>query len=141
MSEETDTDTKTLNSSSDTIELRFRQEPEIDIELTEKSADELTPRSVDEQIKQGFYPILKRVEELCNLLAVRTEMGSAGNNRASSSGRTNRFLALHVNGTTFSDHKFFFRRRPSILSKNQILIVLRYLKISVTFDGKCDTIS
>ena len=66
-----------LDSSSETIELRFRQEPKMDTPGTETSADELTLRSVDERIKQATDPILKRVEELCALLAGRTEMESA----------------------------------------------------------------
>ena len=47
-------------------------EPAVD----ETPADELTMRSVDERIKQGTDPILRRVEELCALLASRTEMES-----------------------------------------------------------------
>ena len=44
---------------------------------------ELTLRSVDERIKQATVPIVKRVEELCALLASRTEKESAGNSKAS----------------------------------------------------------
>ena len=40
----------------------------------ETSPDELILRSVDERIKQANDPILRRVEELCALLVIRTEM-------------------------------------------------------------------
>ena len=56
---------------------------------------ELTLRSADERIKQVSEPILRRVQELCALLASRTEMESAGNSEASGSRRdqynSNRF--------------------------------------------------
>ena len=68
MSEQTIIGTETLDSSSETIELRFRQEPWMDTQVTDTSADELTLRSVEERIKQATDPILKRVEELCALL-------------------------------------------------------------------------
>ena len=83
MSEETEIGTQTLNSSSETFELRFRQEPEMDTHATEASTDELTLRLVDEWNKQAPEPILRRIEDLCALLAGRPEMESAGNSEAS----------------------------------------------------------
>ena len=89
MSEETEIGSQTLDSSSGTIELGLRQELEMDIPVAQASADELTLRMVDERIKQATDPILRGVEELCALLAGRTEMESAGNSKASSSRRNN----------------------------------------------------
>ena len=43
MSEETENGTQTLDSSSETIELKLRQEPEMDTPAEETSADEITP--------------------------------------------------------------------------------------------------
>ena len=54
----------------------------MDTRETGTSADELTLRSVDERIKQAIDPILRRVEELCALLAGWTETESAGNSEA-----------------------------------------------------------
>ena len=55
--------------------------------LSETPDVELTFRSVDERIKEAIDPILQRVEELCALVASRTEMESAGNSEASGSRR------------------------------------------------------
>ena len=87
MSEETGINTQTLDSSSETIELRLRQEAKMKPTLNETSTDEITLRSVDERIKQATDPILRRVEELCALLASRTEMESADNSKTSGSRR------------------------------------------------------
>ena len=87
MSEETETGTQTFDSSSESIELRLRQEPEMEPAVDETTADELTLRSVDERIKQATDPIIRRVEELCVLVASRTEMESAGNSKTSGSRR------------------------------------------------------
>ena len=76
MSKETETGTQTLDNSFEAIELLFRQEPEMDTPANETSADELSLRSVDERIKQATDPILRRVEEVCALLASRTEVES-----------------------------------------------------------------
>ena len=65
----------------------------------ETSTDELTFGSVDERIKQATDPILRRVEDLCALLASRTEMESADNN-ASDLKRNLNPVAPHVTGTT-----------------------------------------
>ena len=89
MSEEIETDTQTFDSSSESIELRLRQETEMEPAVDDTTTDELTLRSVDERIKQATDPIPRRVEELCALLASRTEMESAGNSEASGS-RPNR---------------------------------------------------
>ena len=87
MIEKTEVGTQILEISSETIGLRFRQEPEMDIPENETSADELTLRSVDERIEQTTDPILRRVEDLCALLASRTEIEYAGNSEASGSKR------------------------------------------------------
>ena len=57
----------------------------MDTPVNDTSADELTLRSVDERIKQTTDPIFSRVEDLCALLASRTEMEYAGNSEASGS--------------------------------------------------------
>ena len=67
MNDKTEAGTQTLDISSETIELRRREEPEMDSQGTETSADELTQYSVDERIKQATGPILRRVEDLCAL--------------------------------------------------------------------------
>ena len=106
MSEDTETGTQTFDSYSENIELRLRKETEVEPALDETPADELTLRSVDESIKQATDPILRRVEELCALLASRTEMESAGNseasgwrrNRESSSSSCNRYDRWSMDG-------------------------------------------
>ena len=83
MSEEFEICTQTVGSSSETIELRFRQETEVDNTVNETPTDELTLRSVDERIKRATDPILRRVAELCALLVGRTKMESTGHSEAS----------------------------------------------------------
>ena len=85
MSGETETGMQTLDSSSDTIELRLRQETEMEPAVDETPADELTLKLVDERIKQATDRIIRRV--LCALLASRLEMETAGNSGASGSRR------------------------------------------------------
>ena len=63
--EEAEIGQQTPDSSSETTELRFRQETGMDTIVDETPADELTPRLVDERFKQATDPILRRVEELC----------------------------------------------------------------------------
>ena len=65
MSEKAEVGNQTLDSSSETSELKFWQEPEMDTPKNETSTDEPTLRSVDERIKQAIDPIIRRVEELC----------------------------------------------------------------------------
>ena len=77
--------TQTLDSPSITIELRFRKKSGVETPVTETSADELTLRSVDEQIKQATDPIIRRKEVSCALLVGWTEMESAENSETSSS--------------------------------------------------------
>ena len=62
MSEEIETGTQTLDSSSESIELRLSQDTEMEPTLDETPTDELTLRSVDERIKQATDLILRRVE-------------------------------------------------------------------------------
>ena len=69
MSNENETGTETLDSSSNTIDLRLRQESKIDHQGIDTSTNELTLRSVNERSKQATGRILRRVEEICALLA------------------------------------------------------------------------
>ena len=91
MSEETETGTQTFDCSCGTIELRLRQETEMEPALDGTPADELTLRSLDKGIKQATDPILRRVEELSALLGSRTEMESGDNSEASGSRRNREF--------------------------------------------------
>ena len=113
MSDETETSTQTLDRSSDTTELRLGQQPEMDTQANEASTDELTLRSVDERIKQATDPNLRRVEELCALLAGQTMMESGGNSEASGSRRNNdSFSPLRSGHDTPSPQKgigFYFQ--------------------------------
>ena len=61
----------------------------MDSQENESSDSDLTLISVDEWIKQATDPILRRVEELCALLASRIELKSTGNSEASGSRRDN----------------------------------------------------
>ena len=101
MSEETETGTQTLQSSFETIELRLRQETESETTSDETPTDGLTLSSVDERIKQATDPILKRVEELCVLLASRTEVEYDGSSEASGSRGIISPLDLSSIGTTW----------------------------------------
>ena len=58
MSEETKIRTWTLVSSFEIIELRLRQEAEMEPNLNEMCTDELTLRSVNKRIKLATYPVL-----------------------------------------------------------------------------------
>ena len=97
MGEKSEISTHTLNSSSEMIDLRFRQEPEMGTPVIETSTDELTLRLVYERIKQATDPILTRVEELCALSVSRTEMQSAGNSETSGSRRNHESISLLLN--------------------------------------------
>ena len=91
---------QTFDSSSDTIDLGFRQKRTMDPQEIETPADGLTHRSIEERIKQAVDPILRQVEEIFDLLVSRTELESAGNSEASRSRRERRPLAPCVPGTT-----------------------------------------
>ena len=94
MSEETEIGTQILGSSfSETMELKFRQEPEMETPATETSSYELILRSVDQRIKQATDPFLRRIKDLYALLAGRTEMESAENSEASGSKRNREFVS------------------------------------------------
>ena len=82
MINEIEASTKTLDSSSDTIDLGLRQETEKDPQKNEIWTSEITLRSVDERIKQAIDPVLRRVGELCVLLASRIVLESTGNSAA-----------------------------------------------------------
>ena len=97
MSEETDIGTQPLDSYSDTIELRSRQEPVMELPVTETSVDELTLTSADERIKQASDPIITRVDEICFLSAGRNKMESAGNSETSSLRRNHESIGLSHN--------------------------------------------
>ena len=100
MSNTNNTGTQTLNSSSETVELGLGQEPEMNTQEIDTSADQSTlVRLVDERIKQATDPIL-RLEELCALLVSQTEMESTGNSEVSDSKRDNASTSPHVSGTT-----------------------------------------
>ena len=107
MSEETGIGTQTLDCSSETIELRFRQEPKMNFSANETSADELTVRSVDERINQATDPVLRRIEKLCALLASRTEVESAGNSEAS--GSTRNHESISPSGHRYDNRMEIFR--------------------------------
>ena len=97
MSEEPQTGTQTLDSSSGTIKLRLRQETEIEFTLDETPTDELTLKSVDEWMKQATDPILRRVEDLCALLVSRSEMESDSNSEASKLKRNRKSCSRSLN--------------------------------------------
>ena len=100
MSIETEAGAKTHDSSSDTIGLRLRQEPEMDSREIEFSTGETTLRLVDERIKQAIDQFLWQLEGFCAPLASRTELESAGNSEATGSSVKMRPLAPRVIGTT-----------------------------------------
>ena len=97
MSEETEIGAQTFVSSSKTIELWLRQEPKMDTPVNETSTGELTLGSLDKRIKKATDSNIKRVEELCVLLAGRTEMESAENSEASGSRRSHESISLSRN--------------------------------------------
>ena len=76
-------------SSSDTIDSSLRQEPDMDSQGNESSTIELLLRSVDERIKEAIDLILRRLSELCALLASRTELEPTVNNEEFGSRRDN----------------------------------------------------
>ena len=63
MSNKTKAVTQTLDILSNMIDSRLGQEPEMDTQGIEISADELMLRSVDERTKKVTDLILRRVEE------------------------------------------------------------------------------
>ena len=77
----------TLDSSFETIELRLSQETGLEPNLDETHSVEPNLSSTDERLKQATDPILRRVEELCALLASRSKMESTGSSEVSSWGR------------------------------------------------------
>ena len=78
---------KNLIVCSETIELRLRQETQMEPTLDETPADELTLKSVDERIKQATDPVVRRVEKLCALLPNGTETEAACNTEVAGSRR------------------------------------------------------
>ena len=101
LSEETEIGTQTLDSSSETIELRPTQEVEMELTLDETSTDELNIKSVDGRVKQATDPILRRVEELCVLLATCTEMNPLATLKRPVRGAIMSPLAPRATGTTW----------------------------------------
>ena len=74
--------TETLDIFSDTIELRHGQEWNVNSQVDEFSAGEVTYQSVNEQIKLATESISRQVESLCALLADWTDLNTAGNSEA-----------------------------------------------------------
>ena len=70
----TENSVQTLDNSSDTVELRREQEPEMDSVQNEFSIKGATHRSMNEQMKLATKPILRQVENLCVVLASRNEL-------------------------------------------------------------------
>ena len=100
MSNETEASTQTLDCSSDRINLKLRQKQEMDSQEIELSGNKLRLRLLDERVKQATDPILRRVEELCVLLADRSESESTRNSEGSGSRRDNASTSPHVTGMT-----------------------------------------
>ena len=73
---------KTLDSSSSSIELRIEQVQEIDAQGNDFTACEVTHQSVDAQIRLETELILRQVEQLCALSAEQNELNTTGNNEA-----------------------------------------------------------
>ena len=89
MSNETEAGTQTQDCSSDTIALRLKHELEMHPQKNGFPISEITLRSVEEQIKWATDPILRRAEELCALLARRTELETTGNSEVTGLRRDN----------------------------------------------------
>ena len=81
----------------------------MDTPVTKTSADEPTLRSVDERNKQANDPILRRVEELCALLAGRTEWNPPGTEKRPVRGVMMSLLAPHVTCRTVGPNHFSSR--------------------------------
>ena len=90
---QTEIGTQTFGSSSETIELIFRQEPVIETTVNETSAEEPSLKSVDKSIKQATDPILRRVEELRALLAGRIKVEYGIDSEASGLGRNHESIS------------------------------------------------
>ena len=69
MTSRTENGAETFDSSSDTIELRQIQEPEMKSRENDLSTSEITHQSVNEQIRLATEPILRQVQKLCAPLA------------------------------------------------------------------------
>ena len=82
MSSEVEASTQTLDSSSDTIDLRLRLEPEMDPQSIEIFVDELTFRLVNEGIKQTTDPHPQTIgRNMCSVswsywVIIRSKQGS-----------------------------------------------------------------
>ena len=102
MGNQTEAGTQRFDSSSDTTDLIFGQESEMDPQRVETSADELTFRSAQERIKRAADLIVRGVEEVCTLLPGRTELDTHKKVKLGGPvlGVTLRALAPHVPGTT-----------------------------------------
>ena len=77
---------QTLDSPSDTIEVKHEGEPEIG-SLKNNSASEVTHEWVNERIKMVTQPILRQVKKLCALLEIQNKFETTGNSEATSSRR------------------------------------------------------
>ena len=74
---------KILASLSETKELRFRQEPKMDTQVTKTCADDLTLREVDQRIKQATEPVLKHSDSEWDWIAGNCEAPSSRCNKES----------------------------------------------------------
>ena len=70
------------DSSTETIELKQKQKPEMDSLDNNFCTNEITHSSVSEAIKRATESILRQVEEICALRAKKKEIETAGNSRA-----------------------------------------------------------
>ena len=98
MGNEAEAGSRTHHISLDTIEIKLRQEFEMEPRENEPSTSEITLSSVDDRTKQAT--ILRRKGELYALPASRIRLESTGNSKATSLRRDARPLATPVTGTT-----------------------------------------
>ena len=89
MSSGIENSTQTHDSTTETIDLRHRKEPEMDSPDNEFFTNEITHSSLSEQIKQAAGSILWQIEELYSLLASHKELETTENSEATSSRRGN----------------------------------------------------
>ena len=74
-----------LYSASETIELKHGRAQNIDSQVNDLSAGEVTHQSVNEQNKLANERIIRQIERLCALLADRTELKTSGTSEATGS--------------------------------------------------------
>ena len=123
----TATSTKILGTSSDTIELRHGQVRNMDSQINEFSAGEVTHQSLNEQFKLATEPIFRQIERLCAQLTDRTDLNSTGSSETNGSrredtstnsadnryDRTTGHLCLNWSGLVMSSFSFSEYRLPA----------------------------